>query len=63
MNWKEFLNRLVLQILGSISENLLAGLKEFAIKFRADARKTANPWDDVLADLICGMLGIPAEAS
>ena len=61
MNWKNFVDRLVLQILGSISGDLMTGLKDFAVKFRNQARKTTNPWDDVLADLICGLLGIPAE--
>ena len=48
-------------MLGSISGDLLKGLKEFAVKFRNDARATTNPWDDVIADLICGMLGIGDE--
>jgi len=61
MDWKAFLNRLVLQMLGSISENLLAGPQEVAVDCRTKARATANPWDDVLADMICGILGIPAN--
>lgn len=61
MDWKKFVNRTVIIMLGSISADLLAGLKEFAIKFRADARVTTNPWDDMIADLICGILGIPDE--
>jgi len=58
MNWQSFVNRLVMQVLGSISGNLLKGLNELEIKFREDARATANPWDDVLADLICSILNV-----
>lgn len=48
------------QILGSVSAKLLVKLKDFAESFRKDAYKTKNPWDDILADFICGMLGVPA---
>ena len=61
MDWKKFFQQMAAQILGSVSANLLVELKKFAEKFRADARKTKNPWDDILADFICGMLGVPAE--
>jgi len=61
MNWKIFFQQMAAQILGSVSANLLVGLKEFAEKFRSDARATDNPWDDILADFMCGMLGVPAE--
>lgn len=62
MDWKKFLNRLVLQMLGSISGDLLEQLKQFAVKFRKDARETANPWDDVVGDLMCGLLGIGEDS-
>lgn len=52
---------MVAQMLGSVSENLLVNVREFAVKFREDARATENPWDDILADFICGMLGIPGQ--
>lgn len=61
MDWQKFFQQIAAQILGSVSANLLIHLKEFAIKFRADAKETENPWDDILADFICGMLGIPAK--
>lgn len=61
MNWKVFMTKLLERILGSVSINLLETLKQFAEKFREDARQTDNPWDDILADLICGLLGIPEE--
>ncbi len=58
MNWKAFLAKLAAQILGSVSENLLKEMKDFAIAFRTKAKQTTNPWDDVLADFICGILGV-----
>lgn len=61
MDWKKFFQQMAAQILGSVSVNLLIQLKEFAEKFREDARKTENPWDDILADFMCGMLGVPAK--
>jgi len=61
MDWRKFFQQMAAQMLGSVSSNLLVTLKEFALRFRADARDTENPWDDILADFICGMLGIPAE--
>lgn len=61
MDWKKFFQQMAGQILGSVSSNLLVALKDFALKFREDAAKTENPWDDILADFICGMLGVPAK--
>lgn len=61
MDWKKFFQQMAAQMLGSVSSNLLVQLKEFAIKFREDALKTENPWDDILANFVCGMLGIPAK--
>lgn len=60
MDWRKFFQQIAAQILGSVSANLLVGLKDFATSFRTEASKTENPWDDILADFICGMLGIPA---
>lgn len=61
MDWKKFLSNMVAQMLASVSSELLENLKSFAVEFRSDTRKTVNPWDNVLADLICGILGIPEE--
>lgn len=58
MNWRAFLANMAAQILGSVSENLLKEMKDFAIDFRTRAKQTSNPWDDVLADFICGVLGV-----
>lgn len=59
MDWRKFLAQIAAQMLGSVSETLLISLRAFAIRFRQDARDTANPWDDILADFICGMIGVP----
>lgn len=61
MDWKKFLAGLATQVLASVSVNLLAELKDFAVGFRTKAAATTNPWDDVLADMLCGLLGIPKE--
>lgn len=61
MDWKKFLAGLAAQVLASVSVNLLAEIKTFAVGFRTRAGMTTNPWDDVLADMICGLLGIPAD--
>ena len=45
-------------MLGSVSSVLLVQLQEFAKQFRETAKQTDNPWDDILADFMCGMLGI-----
>ena len=59
MDWRKFIENTIRQMLGSVSANLLVNLREFAVKFREDARATENPWDDILADFMCGLLGIP----
>ena len=59
MDWRKFLQQMAAQMLGSVTGVLLVQLKQFAIQFRKDARQTPNPWDDILADFMCGMLGIP----
>lgn len=61
MDWRKFFQQMAAQLLGSVSSNLLVTLKEFALKFREDAALTENPWDDILADFLCGMLGLPAK--
>lgn len=61
MNWQRFFQQMAATILGSVSSNLLVGLNDFAKAFREQAKQTDNPWDDVLADFFCGMLGIPAK--
>ena len=49
---------LIRKILGSASGPLRKVLTDFAVSFRDQARKTANPWDDILADIICWVLQV-----
>lgn len=58
MDWKKYLAGVARQVMSSVSVDLVVNLRNFAIKFREDARQTENPWDDIVADLICGILGI-----
>lgn len=50
--------RLLRQLLTVASGPLRQQLTEFAKKFREEAKATPNPWDDVLADVICWLLGV-----
>lgn len=61
MDWRKFIQQIVEQMLGSVSENLLVTIREFATSFREDAEQTENPWDDILANFMCGLLGIPPK--
>ena len=58
MNWTKWLLKLLPNLVASISSPLRTELVSFAKKFREDAKKTANPWDDFAADIICFVLGI-----
>lgn len=49
---------LIRRILGSASAPLRKVLTDFAVSFRDQARKTTNPWDDILADIICWILQV-----
>lgn len=49
----DWLFKLLHLILTTASGPLREKLVKFAKDFRDEAKKTANPWDDVLADIIC----------
>ncbi|GAI70543.1 unnamed protein product, partial [marine sediment metagenome] len=49
----EWMLRLISLILGVISGPLREELIAFALAFREKAKKTSNPWDDYVADIIC----------
>jgi len=49
---------LIRKILMSASGPLRKTLEDFAISFREQAKKTANPWDDILADILCWVLQV-----
>lgn len=44
--------------MAAVSGPLREQLERFARQFREDARKTSNPMDDILADILCWLLGI-----
>jgi len=53
-----WLIKLLAQILQVVSAPLRDTLVKFANDFREQARKTPNPWDDVLADIICWLFQV-----
>lgn len=54
----KWLLRLLVWVLPLVSGPLREDLVKFAKKFREDARSTPNPADDVLADILCWLIGI-----
>ncbi len=55
----KWLAALLEQILKQISPELRKALIEFVNRLEADAKKTANPWDDIFVGLIKLVLVIP----
>ena len=55
-NW---LINLFRRILGMASGPIRDMLVGFASDFRAKAKETPNPWDDILADIVCWLLVVP----
>ena len=54
-NW---LFRLLMLALAALSAPLREALVKFAKEFREKARKTENPWDDLVADILCWLLQV-----
>jgi len=54
-NWIILLLR---QLLTVVSGPLRETITNFATDFRKKAKETPNPWDDVLADILCWILDI-----
>ena len=46
------------QLLKVLTPTLSTLLRDFALQFYARARETSNPFDDVAASLLLGILGI-----
>ena len=55
--------KLLPNLVASISAPLREQLVLFAKKFREDAKKTPNPWDDFAADVLCFVVGIDGQDS
>lgn len=58
MNWSAWFMKLLPNLIASVTPELRKSLMEFAKQFRVDCKKTENPWDDFLADVICWALGV-----
>ncbi|MBA7571647.1 hypothetical protein ES708_13413 [subsurface metagenome] len=52
----EWLLQLITMIVTVMSPELRKGLEDWLDKLEADAKKTANPWDDILVGLLKSML-------
>lgn len=51
--------RLIGLVLAALSGPMREELVKFAKAFREQARKTTNPWDDYVADILCWLLQVP----
>ena len=49
------------QLLGAVTPTIMVTARTLAVTLRDKARKTDNPWDDVLADLLCGLLSVDGK--
>lgn len=54
----DWMIRLLRMLLLQMSGPLRVELEAFAVKFRENAAKTQNPMDDVLADILCWVIGL-----
>lgn len=54
-NW---MINLLRQILSVASEPVRDMLVNFATDLRTSAKQTPNPWDDILADVVCWLLNV-----
>jgi len=52
------LARVIISVIKLASPQLVADLKAFVVEFRDRASRTDNPLDAVLAEALCGLLGI-----
>jgi len=54
----QLLYGLVSSIIGKITPEMLAALREQAKLFAIRARETGNPWDDIVANFMLLVLGV-----
>lgn len=55
---RQFIIRLFAQILGAATPAMRAELEKFCTDYRESAKKTPNPWDDILAEMLCWICGV-----
>jgi hypothetical protein len=53
-----FIAKVLKPIVGLITGELSEDIKGWVTDFRAKAADTPNPWDDILAEFLCGIFGI-----
>lgn len=53
-----FIIRLFAQILGAATPAMRAELVKFLSEYREACQKTPNPWDDILAEMLCWFCGV-----
>ena len=58
MGFPQWLIPVVIQLLKVLSPALSTMLRDFALDFYSRARETLNPFDDVAASALLGLLGI-----
>ena len=58
MAFPQWLVPIVIQLLKLVSPSIAGMLREFAVDFYFRARETLNPFDDVLAGALLGLVGI-----
>lgn len=54
----EFMLRLISQIFSVASPAMRAELAKFCSDYKESAKKTPNPWDDILAEMLCWIVGV-----
>ncbi|NVM23075.1 MAG: hypothetical protein HWN68_14990 [Desulfobacterales bacterium] len=58
MNWTAWMMRLMPNLVASVSPPLRTKLVNFAKSFYDDAKKSENPWDHFIAEVINWAVGI-----
>jgi hypothetical protein len=54
----KMLAKVLVTVVTLASPELVKELKDFAVKYRTKCAATENPWDDILAEALCGLLGV-----
>lgn len=52
------LMRLLLSLLPQVSPVLVDWVRALAVSFKSKAKETDNPYDDIVAEIFCAILGI-----
>lgn len=52
------IRQVLFMLVSSMTPALVGTAREFAIAFKEKAGKTTNPYDDIVAGLLCALLGV-----